>query len=57
MVALTGTLDDDNAWIINSGASRHMTGESGKLHALSRELSSHVVKGFGSTSLKLESGS
>jgi len=29
LAALTGTLDDDNAWIIDSGASRHMRGESG----------------------------
>lgn len=66
LVALTSTLDDDNTWIIDSGASRHMTGESGQLHTLSREPSSHAmelgennnyaVKGIGSTSLKLESG-
>lgn len=27
-VALTGSLTDDNAWIIDSGALRHMIGES-----------------------------
>ena len=26
-VVLTGSLNDDNAWIIDSGASRHITGE------------------------------
>lgn len=66
LVALTGTLDDDNTWIIDSGASRHMMGESGQLHTLSREPSSHemelgdnnnyAVKGLGSKSLMLESG-
>jgi len=34
LVALTGTLDDDNAWIINNVASRHMIRESGQLHTL-----------------------
>ena len=34
LVALTGTLDDDNAWTIDSGASKHMTGESGQLQTL-----------------------
>lgn len=53
MVALTCTLDDDNAWIIDNGASRHMIGESRKLHTLSRQSS---IKGLGSTSLKLDSG-
>jgi len=36
LATLIGTLDDDNAWIIDSGASRHMRGESGKLHTLSK---------------------
>ena len=36
LVALTGTLDNDNAWIIDFGASRHMIGESGQLHTLSK---------------------
>lgn len=66
LATLTGTLDDDNAWIIDSGASSHMTGESGQLHTLSKKSSSHAVelgdnnnyavKGLGSTSLKLENG-
>lgn len=40
LAALTCSLIDDNAWIINSGASRHMTGERKKLHTLSKESSS-----------------
>ena len=66
LVALIVTLDDDITWIINSGASRYMTGESGQLHTLSKEQSSHVVelgdnnhyasKGIVSTSWKLENG-
>lgn len=67
MVALTSYLTNDNAWIIDSGASRHMIGESKQLHTLSKEPSSHaveffenkiyVVRGLGSTSLKLNIGS
>lgn len=67
LAALAGALDEEIAWIIDSGDSRHMMGESGQLHTLCRESSSHavelgdnnnyVVKGLGSTSLKLESGS
>ena len=67
MAALTGSLNDDNAWIVDSGASRYMTGESKQLHTLSKEPSPHavelgdnkvyVVRGVGSTSLKLENGS
>lgn len=63
LAALTGTLYGDNTWIIDSGASRHMTRESGQLQSLSKGSSSHsmelgdnnnyVVKGLGSTSLKL----
>ena len=59
-------LTNDNAWIIDSGASRHMIGDSKQLHTLSKEQSSHavelgdnksyVVKGLGSTSLKLDNG-
>ena len=44
LVALTGSLNDDNAWIIDSGASRHMTGDSKQLHTLSKESSSHAVE-------------
>lgn len=32
-----GLLNDDNAWIIDSGASRYMAGESKKLQTLSKE--------------------
>ena len=65
LAALTGSLSDENAWIIDSGASSHMTGESKQLHTLSKESSSHAmelgdkkgyaVKGLGSTSLELKS--
>ena len=34
LATLTGSLHDDNAWIIDSGASRHMTGKRKQLHAL-----------------------
>ena len=44
LATLTGSLHDDNAWIIDSGASRHMTGESKQLHTLSKEPSSHEVE-------------
>ena len=67
MATLIGSLHDDNAGIIDSGASRHVTRESKQLHTLSREPSSHavelgdnksyIVKGLGSTLLELESGS
>ena len=43
LATLTGTLDDDNTWIIDSGASRHMTRERVQLHTLSKEPSSHAV--------------
>lgn len=66
MAALIGSLNDDKAWIIDNGASRHMTGDSKQLHTLSKEQSSHavelrnnksyVVKGPGSTSLRLDNG-
>lgn len=66
MVALTGTLYDDNVWIIGSGASRNMTRESRLLHTLSKGQSSHAldlgdnnsyaVNDLGYTSLKLENG-
>lgn len=39
--SLIGSLTDDNSWIIDSGASRHMKGESNQLHTLSKEPSSH----------------
>jgi len=67
LVSLIGSLSDDNAWIIDTGASRHMIGEIKRLHTLSKDPSSHAVelgdnkiydvRGLGSTSLKLENGS
>lgn len=63
---LTGTFEDDNMWIIDSGSSRHMTKECGQLQIISKETTSHsvelgdkksyLVKGIGSTSLELEGG-
>lgn len=44
IAALTGTFDDYNAWIIDSGATRHMIGESGQLQTLSKGSSSHSVE-------------
>ena len=43
-VALTGSLNDDNAWIIDSGGSRHMTGDRNQLHTLAKEQYSHAVE-------------
>lgn len=61
---LTSTLEDDNIWVIDSGASRHMIGEYGQLQTISKGISSHSVelgdkksysvKGIGSTLLELE---
>ena len=66
LVSLAGSLNDDNAWIIDGRASRHMTGDRKQLHTLSKEQPSHalelgdnksyIVKGLGSTSLKLDNG-
>lgn len=44
LATLIGSLNDDNAWIIDRGASRHMTGKSKQLHTLSKEPSSHAVE-------------
>jgi len=44
LTALTGTLNDDNAWIIDSGTSRQMIGESGQLQTLLKGSSSHSVE-------------
>jgi hypothetical protein len=40
--ALIGTLEDD-MWIIDSGASRHMTGDQAKLSNLNEEKTSYKV--------------
>lgn len=63
---LSGTFKDENVWIIDSGASRHMTGECSQLHTFSKGTSSHPIqigdkkryltKGIASTSLELDSG-
>jgi hypothetical protein len=63
--ALTTTIEDD-MWIIDSGYSRHMTGDQAKLSNLNERKTSHKVElgdkstypveGFGQASVKLESG-
>jgi hypothetical protein len=63
--SLTRSLKD-NMWIIDSGASRHMTGDQVRLSNLNEKKTSHKVelgdkntypvKGIGQTSIKLESG-
>jgi hypothetical protein len=61
---LTGTIEDD-MWIIDSGASRHMTGDQARLSNLNErktsykvelgDKSTYPVEGFGQASVKLES--
>jgi hypothetical protein len=62
--ALTGMIEDD-MWIIDSGASRHMTGDRARLSNLNEKTSYKVevgdkstypVEGFGQASVKLKSG-
>lgn len=63
---LIGTFEDDSIWVINSGASRHMTRKCSQLQTLSKGISSHSielgdknrysVRGIGFTSLELETG-
>ena len=65
-LALISTFEVENVWVIESGASRHMTGEHKQLKTLSRRKSSYFVeigdrrsyhvRGIGSTSLELENG-
>jgi len=65
--ALFGTFQDEDIWVIDGGASRHMTGHSYQLKTLSKgkyaysmelgDNKSYPVKGIGSTSIKLEDGS
>jgi hypothetical protein len=62
---LTGTIEDD-MWIIDSGASRHMTGDQARLSNLNErktsykvelgDKSTYPVEGFGQAFVKLESG-
>jgi hypothetical protein len=61
--ALTGTIEDD-MWIIDIGASRHMTGDQAKLSNLNEkktsykvelgDKSTYPVEGFGQASVKLK---
>jgi transposase InsO family protein len=63
--ALTRTIEDD-MWIIDSGASRHMTGDQARLSNLNEkktaykvelgDKSTYPVEGFGQASVKLKSG-
>jgi hypothetical protein len=63
--ALTGTIEDD-MWIIDSGASRHMMGDQARLSNLNEkktsykvelgDKSTYPVEGFGQASVKLKSG-
>jgi hypothetical protein len=60
---LTGTIEDD-MWIIDSGASRHMTGDQSRLSNLNEKKTSYkvelgdkityLVEGFGQASVKLK---
>jgi hypothetical protein len=64
-LALTRTIEDD-MWIIDSGASRHMTGDQAKLSNLNEkktlykvklgDKSTYPVEGFGQASTKLKLG-
>jgi hypothetical protein len=65
--ALTGTItDSSDSWLVDSGASRHMTGYRNSLKSLTEKNSSlqvelgdnarYAVKGVGTTSFQLESG-
>jgi hypothetical protein len=60
---LTGTIEDD-MWIINSGASRHMMGDQARISNLNEkktsckvelgDKSTYLVEGFGQASVKLK---
>jgi hypothetical protein len=62
---LTGTIEDD-MWIINSRASKHMTGDQARLSDLNEiktsykvelgDKSTYPIEGFRQASIKLESG-
>lgn len=62
--ALTITFQNENIWVIDSGASRHMTGHHKQLKPLSKGKSlysvelgdnkGYPVRGIGSTSIELE---
>jgi hypothetical protein len=63
--ALTGTIEDD-MWIIDSGASRHMTGDRARLSNLNEKKTSYKVElgdkttypveGFGQAAIKMKTG-
>jgi hypothetical protein len=63
---LTGTIEDD-MWIIDSGASRHMMGDEARLSNLNAkktlykvelgDKSTYPVEGFGQASVKMKTGS
>lgn len=42
--ALTGTFQDDNIWVIDSKASRNMTGQHNQLKTLSKGKSSYSIE-------------
>jgi hypothetical protein len=62
---LTGTIEDD-MWIIDSGASRYMTGDQARLSNLNekktsykvelRDKTTYPVEGFGQASIKMKAG-
>jgi hypothetical protein len=64
-LALPGTLEDD-MWIIDSGAYKHMTGDQVRLSSLNEKRTSYkvelgdkntyLVEGIGQASVKLKSG-
>jgi hypothetical protein len=63
--AFTGMFEDD-MWIIDSGASRHMTGDQARISSLNEkktlykvelgDKSTYRVEGFGQASVKLKTG-
>jgi hypothetical protein len=62
---LTGTVEDDT-WLINSGHSRHMTGDHGNFSSIKEKETSHkvelgynnsyAIKGIGQATIKMELG-
>ena len=64
--ALSGSITDSaNSWLVNSGASKHMTGNHGALTSYRKKFTTQVelgddstykIEGVGSTSLQLDSG-
>jgi len=62
--ALTGSTNDDDIWLIDNGASRHMIGDRSNLPSIREKMisqkvelgdnHSYAVKGIGKTSIELE---